>query len=84
MLTRTPARGYSRPHRRLHVTPMPTAPIVHAVLRQHGDITATGIDPTGRLFVEVWDADLQINRRFYEDRRLTRKREAQRLVFETN
>jgi hypothetical protein len=84
MLTRTPARGYSRPHRRLHVTPMPTAPINHAVPRKHGDLIETGIDPSGRLFVEVWDADLQINRRFYEDRRLTRKREAQRLLFETN
>lgn len=53
-------------------------------LPQHGDIVDTDVDYRGRLYIELFDADLGVNRRFYEDKRLTDKRETQRMVAQNN
>jgi hypothetical protein len=45
---------------------------------RHGDITTIGFTPAGRFYVELFDSDLAVCRRFYEDRRETRRRERQR------
>ena len=49
-------------------------------LPEHGDIVESNIDPKGRLYIELWDSDFGIARRFYEDKRMTAKRENQRDV----
>jgi hypothetical protein len=49
-------------------------------LPEHGDIVESDIDSKGRLYIELWDTDLGIARRFFEDKRMTAKRENQREV----
>jgi hypothetical protein len=49
-------------------------------LPEHGDITESDFDARGRFYIELWDMDLNISRRFYEDVRITNKREKRRDV----
>lgn len=52
--------------------------IVLGEIPEHGDIVDSGVDRRNRLFVEIYDANVSMTRRFYEDRRVTRQREQER------
>ena len=47
-------------------------------LPEHGDITESDCDSKGRYYIELWDMEMSISRRFYEDVRTTYKREKHR------
>lgn len=45
---------------------------------KHGDIVESGIDKRNRIYLEVFDIDLGIARRFVEDVRTNDRRERER------
>lgn len=58
--------------------------LIFGEIPEHGDIVDSGLDRRGRLYIEVFDQDLSIARRFYEDKRITRTREQERNDARTN